>query len=222
MRISGFSGNPVKYTDPDRRDSGYAIDNEAANGMRHAGIYMRLEGGNYAFFELTGISVDANGIAPSVSPGDTVTDKYKRETAVLSNSPNSLPPPELSAAMKQPPDAGVLLRRFASKAELEVFLIEAGYDEAIEFNTNPKQDRLIYDAALSKGRSFTNYNVLVLNCGQYARDSLTVNGSGLKPFSWTRGLQNSGLLNYLAQNAIPKSIGADLMLANRGARRDLR
>jgi hypothetical protein len=213
--------NPLKYTDPDGRDSGYAIDNEGAGGMGHAGIYMRLDYGNYAFLEITGISNDANGIPSDSSPGDIVIDKYGKETVVLSNTPNSLPTPAQSEYLGQPGNAGALLRRFDSKADMEQYLKNAGFDEVIEFGTDPQQDRLIYNAALFNGRNFTNYNVLAVNCGQYARDSLTSNGSGLKPFHWSRGLSSSGILNYIAQNAIPKAIGADLMTANKSIKRKL-
>jgi hypothetical protein len=67
--------NPVKYTDPDGRDSGYALDKEGLGGMGHAAIYTRLDYGNYALRELSGISIASNGIDPNVSPGDMAIDK---------------------------------------------------------------------------------------------------------------------------------------------------
>jgi hypothetical protein len=61
MRISGFSGNPVKYTDPDGSDSGYVIDKNAVWGAGHAGWFVRTGNGGYAFFEVTGLRDGAEG-----------------------------------------------------------------------------------------------------------------------------------------------------------------
>ncbi|MBP3365456.1 MAG: RHS repeat-associated core domain-containing protein [Treponema sp.] len=199
--------NPVKYIDPDGREAGYVLDNEGACGMGHAGMYVKQEDGKYAFFEVTGIPSGNN-----ISEDNTVDE--------LSKSPNSFPSPGLSEKLNFPCNSGALLRIFDTKEEMEKKLAELGFDEAIEFNTTFAQDKLIYNAALSNGKNFIGYNLATNSCGIFARNALTTDGSGIKPFNvWLRAFGNQSTLKNVVQNAIPKSIAADLMLANKHARR---
>jgi hypothetical protein len=205
--------NPVKYTDPDGRKSGYALDNEGAWGEGHAGLYMEIGGGKYAFFEVTGISNTAkgnNGIPENIEAGETVEDRHGKETAVLSNLPPSFPTGGSAKKANMPTHSGALLRVFKNKTEMEQYLKKAGFDTATEFDTSSTQDRLIYDTALLTGMNFSGYNLITNNCGQYARAALA--SGGVKTHHWTQAFEPVG--GSLARNAIPKWIGATLILAN--------
>ena len=211
--------------------AGYVLNNEGAGGMGHAGMYVTLDGNKYNFFELIGISKDTNGIDPdNAFEGCKQTDYLNKETIILSSSKNEFPNEALSEKLSKPGSAAVLLRIFDNKTEMECYLKEAGFDSTTEFSIKTTQATKIYEAALSRGKTTQGYNLINNSCGIYARDVLTTKGSGIKRTSYTMILGNNGrpytpsiafsrtsgsLLTEIANNAIPKIIGANLMIANK-------
>lgn len=212
------ANNPVRYIDPNGRECGYVLDNEGAHGMGHAGIYVRLDDGRYAFFELIGISREKNGIPENAQSSETYEDIYGKDTTVLSNLPNSLPSSEISEKIGFPGNSGVLLRIFEgdnAKDDMEAYFNSAGFDIGIEFATTPQQDKLVYEAALTQGQNFLGYNLIANSCGIYARNVLTTPGSGIRPYDpWLRVFSSTSPLQTIADNAIPKSIMTDLISGN--------
>ncbi len=217
------ANNPVHYIDPDGRECGYVLDGEGAHGMGHAGMFVKLDDGRYAFFEVIGISNEKNGIPSDATPGTTHKDIHGKDTTVLSNSPNSLPSPSISAKLGFPENSGALLRIFEgenAKKDMEAYFHSAGFESGIEFDTTPQQDKLIYDAALSGGKNFSGYNLVTNSCGIFARNMLTTPGSGIRPYNpWLKALTSGSVLKNIAEDAIPKTIMSDLKTGNRCTKR---
>jgi hypothetical protein len=201
-----FRGNPLKYTDPDGRESGYALDENAVFSLGHAGWFVKTDTG-YAFFEVTGLPDGA-------SPNYTVTlGGENRNGKVLSNSAISSPTPGSAEIAGKPTSAGILRSDFNTKGEMLEYLGKAGknggFDSYIEFNTTPEQDSVISGASESSGNKFKNYQLIGNSCGTIARDVLTTPGSGIKG-------RTPGGLAFIGWNNAPKGIGAMLGIANGG------
>jgi hypothetical protein len=176
--------------------------------MGHAGMYVQQEDGKYAFFEVTGISKEANGLSSTSTPGETKKDKWGNDTTILSNLPLDSPSPETAQAVGMPGQAGALMRVFDDKNQMIAALTAMGFDEAIGFDTTPAQDSSIYKAAVSSGQSFSGYNLLNNSCGIFARNALTIAGSGVRALNPFLGITSLG------SQSIPNIIGANLILAN--------
>ena len=209
LHLYHYAGNnPVKYIDPDGKESGYILDNEGAQGFGHAGMYVQTKDGKYAFFEVTGISKEANGIESNISPGSTVKDKWGHDTTVLSNLPLKFPTQGSAQSMGQPTRAGCLLRTFDKREDMIAALQEMDFDEMIVFKTQGREDAKIYDKAFVEGQSFSGYQVFNDSCGIFARNALTVQGSGIKAINPFVNINN------IFSSSIPNEIGANLYLAN--------
>ena len=209
LHLYHYAGNnPVKYIDPDGKESGYILDNEGAQGFGHAGMYVQTKDGKYAFFEVTGISEEANGIESNISPGSTVKDKWGHDTTVLSNLPLKFPTQGSAQSMGQPTRAGCLLRTFDKREDMIAALQKMDFDEMIVFNTHGREDTEIYNKAFVEGQSFSGYQVFNDSCGIFARNALTVQGSGIK------AINPFVNINHIFSSSIPNEIGANLYLAN--------
>ena len=212
LHLYHYAGNnPVKYIDPDGKESGYILDNEGAEGFGHAGMYVQTKDGKYAFFEVTGISEEANGIESNISPGSTVKDKWGHDTTVLSNLPLKFPTQGSAQSMGQPTRAGCLLRTFDKREDMIAALQKMDFDEMIVFKTQGREDAKIYDKAFVEGQSFSGYQVFNDSCGIFARNALTAEGSGIK------AINPFVNINHIFSSSIPNEIGVNLYLANPGS-----
>jgi RHS repeat-associated protein len=176
LHVYHYAGNnPVKYVDPDGRDSGYAMDENAVSGAGHAGWFVGTGEGRYAFYEVTGLN-------DTIQSGDQVK-KDDREGIALSNSPLKFPTGGSAKSVKYDSSAGVVRRDFDTWDDMVSYLGSAGkndgYDSMIVFNTTPEQDKIIANASENIGANFSGYNVIGNNCGTIARDVLTTPGSGI-------------------------------------------
>ena len=202
LHVYHYAGNnPVKYTDPDGRESGYAYD-ENVGGFGHAGWFVKTETG-YSFFEVAGLPKGV-GAGSSYTPTDE-----KNEALVLSSGYLSLGNIILATVLGKPIRAGVLQRNFSTKEEMLEHISSSfnGNVNVYEFNTAEQEDRMIYNASIDKGRNFEQYALLGNNCGIIARDVLTTSGSGLARTN------TFGFGQTYYENA-PIAIGSELLMAN--------
>jgi hypothetical protein len=205
LHLYHYAGNnPVKYTDPDGRESGFVIDENAVGPFGHAGWFVKTDSG-YSFFEVTGLPDTA------IAGENIVISDENRHGEILSNSPISSPTPGSAKSFGKATSAGVLRTDFSSKPEMLSYLgkvgDKGGFDSFIEFNTTPDQDKTILAASENFGKIFNGYQLIGNSCGSIARDVLTTRGSGISKNS------PSGL-GFVAWNNAPNGIGAQLWITN--------
>jgi hypothetical protein len=195
------ANNPVKYTDPTGRESGYVMDENAVAGFGHSGWYVVTENG-YAFFEVTGLDDDlkAGGTIHETNTDGTATDG-----SVMSNSRLRSPGSGAASSSSAATSAGVVRRDFSSKGEMNAYLAGAGstgaYESVIQFNTTPEQDKIILDASGKIGEGFNGYKLIGNNCGTVAQSVLSTPGSGI---------------SATTSSSIPNRIGKNLLKSNPG------
>jgi hypothetical protein len=206
--------NPVKYVDPDGKESGYVMDENAVGGAGHAGMYVRTEDGKYAFFEVTGLPDNAKA-------GDRLSGE--RNSKVLSNSKLSLPTPGSAEKAGKPTSAGVVRRDFETKEDMMNYLSSAGenggYDSFVEFNTTTAQDKNILNTAMTKGAQFSGYSLIGNSCGIWAKDVLTTAGSGIINVP---DLVLGSFMGGIYANNVPNFIGQNLSFSNGSDIRSIR
>ncbi len=207
----GHSGNNLsRYIYFNGSEAGYFTDNEGAGGFGHSGMFVTGKDSKYYVFEVIGVGEKSNNKIPiDKEKGSTVLDAAGLNTTILSNiTNNNFPSPELSERMGKPGQAACLMRVFDTPEDMEAGLIKLGFDNCIIFDTTPEQNLIILQSALSKGVNFRNYDLLTNSCGGWARDVLCSGESGINPFNpYT-------YINYIGSSAIPKVIGANLLLGN--------
>ncbi len=181
------NNNPIRYVDPDGQDAG-CVQNENAVGIfGHAGLFVKTENG-YSFFEVRGITND------EIKNGKV---SEHEDSVILSHAKMAIPPAgsrkgsnssSVSSGKEgTPSEAGVVQLNFKDKDSLIDYLKKNGsndgFDSYIEFDqTTPKQDKIIYDAAVQSGKSFGHYSVIGNSCGIWAYNTLITAESGIKPF----------------------------------------
>ena len=209
---AGELAGKVSNTKADSAESeaGYFTDNEGAGGFGHSGMYVKGKDSKYYTFEVIGVGDRSNNkISVDSKKGTKVLDATGLETTILSNiTDNSFPSPELAEKIGKPGQAACLMRVFDTTEDMKTGLKKLGFDNYIEFDITPEQSSVILNSTLSKGENFSNYHLLSNSCGGWARDVLCTSGSEIKPF-------NSYVnINYIGSSAIPKTIGANLLLGN--------
>ena len=200
MKKTGYGGNMQYGT-----IAGYVVNKEGAKNFGHAGWFVQTYDNKFVFFEVIGISEATNGLNENISPGTTKPDYNGKDTTVLSNSPVGKVTMPLAASLKFPTQAGCLARVYDSKEEMMASLSAMEFDEMIVFNTNSVQNAYIYDASVEMGKSFYGYELLTKSCGIAARNSLTVEGSGI---------------NCYFDSPVPNFIDDDLSASNNNCWRE--
>ena len=160
--------------------AGYVVDKEGALGFGHAGWFVQTYDNKFVFFEVTGISKKTNGLEDDILSGTTKPDYNGKATTVLSNSPVGKVTMPFATSLDFPTQAGCLARVYDSKEEMMASLSNMGFDEMVVFNTNSAQNAYIYNASVELGKNFSEYELITNSCGIAGRDSLTVEGSGIK------------------------------------------
>ena len=160
--------------------AGYVVNKEGAKNFGHAGWFVQTYNNKFVFFEVIGISEATNGLNENISPGTTKPDYKEIDTTVLSNSPVGKVTMPFATSLDFPTRAGCLARVYDSKEEMMASLSDMGFDEMVVFNTNSVQNAYIYDESVKLGKSFSGYELITNSCGIAGRDSLTVEGSGIK------------------------------------------
>ena len=154
--------NPVRYIDPDGRESGIPINSNAALGFGHTGGFEKTPAG-YSFFEVQGLSdvdMEMIGIIQYGSYGDLYTSK-----TVISGSPEGLFSQLIATSTGRHRNSGVMKYDFNTKVELILFLASEGFDNVIEFNTSSQEDSILYLSGITNGMNFGKYKLLSNNCG---------------------------------------------------------
>jgi RHS repeat-associated protein len=212
LHVYHYAGNnPVKYVDPDGRESGYVREKDAVGGMGHAGVFTRTSNGKYIFTEIIRIVVrkdDVNHVLTKKgninTGGGYIGAINKQEIAAL---------------------------EFNTRELMIEFLGKKGFADYIEFETTPQQEVAIREATLLLGREYTDYMIPGNHCGIFAERALDAGGKGIKTNANTRGFSTavaigSMLFGDLATKAFglyqginlqsPNSIGDQLMVLNKG------
>ncbi len=185
--------------------AGYVVNKEGAAGFGHAGWFVQTYNNKFVFFEVIGISPETNGLKESVQPGTTKPDYNGKDTTVLSNTPVGKVTMPLAASLDFPTQAGCIARVYDSKEEMIAALKKMEFDEMVVFNTNSVQNAYIYDESVKLGKSFSGYELITNSCGIAARNSLTVEGSGI---------------NCYFDSPVPNFIDDDLSASNNNCWRE--
>lgn len=204
LNLYHYGGNnPIKYVDPDGRESGIPINSNAALGFGHTGGFEKTPAG-YSFFEVQGLSdvdMEMIGIIQYGSYGDLYTSK-----TVISGSPEGLFSQLIATSTGRYSNSGVMKYDFNTKVELMIFLASEGFDSVIEFNTSPQEDIILYSAGITNGMNFGKYKLLSNNCGTYIYNVFTTPGTSI----------NGSEKNSLFDTIIPKRIYSNIQNANNG------
>jgi len=190
FHVYHYAGNnPVKYTDPDGRESGLLTDSDAVLGAGHSAMYVEVYNKNgttkgYELYEVGptkfngtditgGKDVLSSNKLDSSSPYPINLTNIGLAWSVLSSAANS-------AGL----EAGVTVEFFKNDehglAQFENRISK--YDNKIIFNTTPKQDLAIRSTANATGKSFGKYNLFSNNCIQYASNALSKGGINTSNF----------------------------------------
>lgn len=198
--------NPVRYVDPDGRESAYVLATSGACHMGHGALFVKVDE-YYYFFEI-------NTTGNSLNQNDTILNEDKQgidySIELLCSLPIGFPTVSTMQSLDQGDESGAILRIFKTKTDLMTYLSRNKYDVVIEFSTTEEQDELIKNKAIIKGTNFGNYNLITNSCGIYARDCLVVEGTGIKPISY-----EDDWLSFPFSKSIPRVIGKNLLLANK-------
>ena len=197
----------IHYIESDIREVGYLEDHEGASGFGHGALFVQLNNGNYAFFEIVGLSSDTNGISEYAKSGYVYSDKWGSKTLVLSNSENYFPSKKMSEKLGKPGRSGALYRIFENKVDMFSVLERMGFDETVTFKTTKEKAAIIYETAIESGKEFKDYNLVFNSCGIYANKALTAPGSNIN-------FINENAILFPFSSAIPNIIGGNLLMAN--------
>ena len=185
--------------------AGYVVNKEGAKNFGHAGWFVQTYNNKFVFFEVIGISEATNGLDKNISPGTTKSDYNGKDTTVLSNSPVGKATMPLAVSSGSDTQAGCIARVYDSKEEMIAALEKMEFDEMVVFNTNSVQNAYIYDESVKLGKSFSGYELITNSCGIAARNSLTVEGSGI---------------NCYFDSPVPNFIDDDLSASNNNCWRE--
>ena len=200
LHVYHYAGNnPVKYVDPDGRESGLVIDENAVSGFGHAGMYVQTEKG-YSFFEVAEITESIE------------KEQELGKAEILSQSNLELPTIGSARKAGRGTEAGVIRRDFATKEEMDEHLAKNGYTVALEFKTSEAQDKKIFDAAMEQGKSYHGYNVIKDNCVTWARSVLATQGSGINS-----GINANNISNIFV-HSVPNYSLPRMQFANPGSK----
>jgi hypothetical protein len=178
--------NPVKYVDPDGRESGLVTDVRANLGAGHSGIWVERydENGNpngFIFFEIFLIDKNANYLKGDGKPAANWMANLVGfivggiQGVAIVNIINEV-------AIR----AGVNGYEFDTKDKMLEFIAQKWYKNTDKetiakirqtvFNTSFAQDKAILAAAKSEKKSFGRYDLLFNNCVQFAARVLSAGG----------------------------------------------
>ena len=194
MHLYHYAGNnPVKYTDPDGRESGLFTDSDSVPFAGHSAHYVEVynsDGSSRGFnlYEVGSTTkgeagvLSANPVDPSmIILGASVSGSASgASSSGIGSSAGASSGAALgssSAGVNSSSGiatAGVKVEFFKDKAALEERLQR--YDRIAVFNTTREQDIAIDTESQARGINFGKYNVFFNNCVQYSAACLSVGG----------------------------------------------
>ena len=194
LHLYHYAGNnPVKYEDPDGRESGLLTDSDSVPFAGHSAHYVEVynsDGSSRGFnlYEVGSTTkgeagvLSANPVDPSmIILGASVSGSASgASSSGIGSSAGASSGAALgssSAGVNSSSGiatAGVKVEFFKDKAALEERLQR--YDRIAVFNTTREQDIAIDTESQARGINFGKYNVFFNNCVQYSAACLSVGG----------------------------------------------
>jgi hypothetical protein len=196
--------NPVKYIDPDGRESRYARNRDSVGGMGHAGVFAKRSDGTYVYTEVGKIKdID-------------LSERFKILTPSENRNTGAFP-----ISMFNGDDIAVTQYTFDKKEDMLAFFARNGFDDYIEFDTTIAQDRAIINTATQLGVEYSDYAIPGNHCGIVAEKALDANGRGIVTLAKYRNILTAlaitrGDLGAVILLQAPNLIGAELKLLNHG------
>ena len=194
LHLYHYAGNnPIKYEDPDGRESGLLTDSDSVPFAGHSAHYVEVynsDGSSRGFnlYEVGSTTkgeagvLSANPVDPSmIILGASVSGSASgASSSGIGSSAGASSGAALgssSAGVNSSSGiatAGVKVEFFKDKAALEERLQR--YDRIAVFNTTREQDIAIDTESQARGINFGKYNVFFNNCVQYSAACLSVGG----------------------------------------------
>ena len=194
LHLYHYAGNnPIKYEDPDGRESGLLTDSDSVPFAGHSAHYVEVynsDGSSRGFnlYEVGSTTkgeagvLSANPVDPSmIILGASVSGSASgASSSGIGSSAGASSGAALgssSAGVNSSSGiatAGIKVEFFKDKAALEERLQR--YDRIAVFNTTREQDIAIDTESQARGINFGKYNVFFNNCVQYSAACLSVGG----------------------------------------------
>ena len=194
LHLYHYAGNnPIKYEDPDGRESGLLTDSDSVPFAGHSAHYVEVynsDGSSRGFnlYEVGSTTkgeagvLSANPVDPSmIILGASVSGSASgASSSGIGSSAGASSGAALgssSAGVNSSSGiatAGIKVEFFKDKAALEERLQR--YDRIAVFNTTREQDIAIDTESQARGINFGKYNVFFTNCVQYSAACLSVGG----------------------------------------------
>jgi hypothetical protein len=202
LHVYHYAGNnPVKYTDPDGRESGYVRNKDAVAFQGHAGVFAKRADGVYIYTEVGKLrDIDTSQTFRILTP-----EKLRNDGA-------------FPISVFNDDEIAVIQYEFDEIGKMKDFFAANGFDDYIEFATTTEQDAAIINLATQIGREeFTDYLVPGNHCGIFAEKAL--GAGGLQTLAGKRNLLTAlavltGNLPLARELQAPNSIGDQLYLFN--------
>ena len=173
--------NPITYTDPNGEYAGLVLDRVDANGMGHIGLFVQTGDDSWSYFEVYPFDKNGEQAYHHIKCDDT-----SDMVSILSKNRMSFPCGKIAELLAGGKEAGVIQRDFSSKDVMMAYFTSRKFSEILSFETTTEQDSIIYNNAVSSGKDFSGYSLIGNNCGTWAMNVLSTEGSGINKIDYAK------------------------------------